>query len=67
MTLVPRPLPGASPSVTPAADPLIAALVRCIEALHRKYPDGPAQFHQEGLDGRATITQMSDRRRDPAA
>jgi hypothetical protein len=48
-------------------DPLIAALARYVEALHRRYPDGPAQLRREGLDGRAIITRMSDRRRDPAA
>jgi len=53
--------------VRPAADALVAALARYIEALHRRYPDGPEELRREGLDGRATITAMSDRRRDPAA
>ena len=39
-------------------DPLIAALARYVEALHRRYPDGPEQMRREGLDGRAIITPM---------
>jgi hypothetical protein len=49
------------------ADPLIAALTRYVEALHRRYPGGPEQMRREGLDGRAIITRMSKRRKDPAA
>ena len=30
-------------------DPLVAALARYIEALHRRYPDGPDQVRQEAL------------------
>ena len=30
-------------------DPLVAALVRYVEALHRRYPDGPDQMHPERL------------------
>jgi hypothetical protein len=37
---------------------LIAALARYVEALHRRYPDGPDQMRREGLDGRANITGM---------
>ena len=48
-------------------DPLIAALARYVEALHRRYPGGPEQMRREGLDGRAMITRMSDRRKGPAA
>ena len=48
-------------------DPLIAALARYVEALHRRYPEGPDQMRREGLDGRATITGMSDRRKGTAA
>ena len=48
-------------------DPLITSLARYVEALHRRYPEGPEQFRREGLDGRATITAMSDHRRNPAA
>ncbi len=39
-------------------DPLIAALARYVEALHRRYPDGPEQMRREGLDARAIITPM---------
>ena len=48
-------------------DPLVAALARYVEALHRRYPGGPDQLRRERLDGRANITPMPDRRRDPAA
>ena len=48
-------------------DPFIAALARYVEALHRRYPDGPEQMRREGLDGRANITEMSNRPRMPAA
>lgn len=48
-------------------DPLIAALARYVEALHRRYPDGPDQMRRESLDGRAMITLMSDRRKGTAA
>ena len=48
-------------------DPLIAALARYVEALHRRYPDGPEQVRREGLDGRAMITRMSDGRKGTAA
>ncbi len=30
-------------------DPLVAALARYVEALHRRYPDGPDQMRQERL------------------
>jgi hypothetical protein len=48
-------------------DPLIAALARYIEALHRRYPEGPEQMRREGLDGRANITEMVRIQKDPAA
>jgi hypothetical protein len=48
-------------------DPLIAALARYVEALHRRYPEGPDQMRREGLDGRATITGMHPRKKDTAA
>ena len=48
-------------------DPLIRALARYVEALHRRYPEGPDQMRREGLDGRANITGMSDRRKGTAA
>ena len=50
-----------------AADPLVAALVRLVEALDGRYPDGPDQLRRELLDARANITQMPARRTDPAA
>ncbi len=52
---------------TPSADPLIAALARYVEALHRRYPDGPEQMRREGLDGRANITGMHPPKKDTAA
>jgi hypothetical protein len=48
-------------------DPLVAALARYVEALHRRYPEGPDQMRREGLDGRATITGMHPRKKDTAA
>jgi hypothetical protein len=48
-------------------DPLIAALARYVEALHRRYPGGPEQMRREGLDGRAMITRMSDGQKGTAA
>ena len=48
-------------------DPLIAALARYIEALHRRYPEGPDQMGREGLDGRANITGMHPPKKDTAA
>ena len=30
-------------------DPLIAALARYVEAMHRRYPDGPDQMRAERL------------------
>jgi len=49
------------------ADPLVRALARYVEALHRRYPEGPDQMRREGLDGRANITAMSARRKGTAA
>ena len=37
----------ARPSVE--RDPLVAALARYVEALHRRYPDGPEQMRRERL------------------
>ncbi len=48
-------------------DPLIVALARYIEALHRRYPDGPDELRREGLDARAKVSQMVRLRKDPAA
>ena len=49
------------------SDPLIAALARYLEALHRRYPEGPEQLRREGLDGRAKVSQMVTLLKDPAA
>ena len=48
-------------------DPLIAALARYVEALHRRYPEGPEQMRREGLDARAKVSQMARIQKDPAA
>jgi len=55
----------AQPSVE--RDPLVAALARYVEALHRRYPDGPGQMRRERLDGRAKVSVMASSRKDPAA
>jgi len=55
----------ARPSVE--RDPLVAALVRYVEALHRRYPGGPVQLRQEGLDARAKVSEMVRIQKDPAA
>jgi hypothetical protein len=49
------------------SDPLIHALARYLEALDRRYPDGPAQMRREGLDGRANITGMHPPKKGTAA
>lgn len=48
-------------------DPLVAALARYVEALHRRYPDGPEQMCREGLDARAKVSEMVRIGKDPAA
>ena len=48
-------------------DPLIVALARYVEALHRRYPDGPDQLRREGLDARAKVSEMARIEKDPAA
>jgi hypothetical protein len=48
-------------------DPLIAALARYIEALHRRYPAGPGQMRRDGLDGRANMAGMHPSKKDTAA
>jgi hypothetical protein len=52
---------------SPHSDPLVRALARYVEALHRRYPDGPAQMRREDLDGRANITGMHPPKKDTAA
>lgn len=49
------------------ADPLVAALARYVEALNRRYPDGPEQLRREGLDARAKVSEMVRIQKDPAA
>jgi hypothetical protein len=48
-------------------DPLIAALARYVDALHRRYPEGPSELRSEGLDARAKVSRMVRIRKDPAA
>ena len=48
-------------------DPLIGALARYVEALHRQYPRGPEQMRREGLDSRAKVSGMVRIQKDPAA
>jgi hypothetical protein len=48
-------------------DPLIAALARYVEALHRRYPEGPEQMRRESLDGRANMAGMHAPKKDTAA
>ena len=48
-------------------DPLVAALARYVEALHRRYPDGPEQMRRVGLDGSAKVSAMVRLEKDPAA
>jgi hypothetical protein len=60
-------------SATPVAsgsgqrDPFIAALARYVEALHRRYPDGPDQMRAESLDARGNIPRMCKSERVSAA
>lgn len=51
-------------------DPLVAALARYVEALDRRYPDGPDQLRQERLASgshSANVVAMVRTSRDPAA
>ena len=48
-------------------DPLVAALARYVEALHRRYPDGPDELRREGLDASAKVSEMVMIQKDPAA
>jgi hypothetical protein len=52
---------------SPHSDPLLRAIAHCVEALHRRYPEGPAQMRREGLDGRANITAMHTPKKGTAA
>ena len=49
------------------SDPFIHALARYVEALHRRYPGGPAELRREILDRRANMPRMSNPSKDPAA
>jgi hypothetical protein len=51
----------------PPSDPLVAALARYAEALHRRYPEGPDQLRRDRLDGSAKVSAMVRFRKDPAA
>jgi hypothetical protein len=55
------------PPPAPTPDLLIAALARYVEALHRRYPEGPSKLRQEGLDARAKVSQMGTPKKDSAA
>lgn len=51
-------------------DPLVAALARYVEALHRRYPDGPDQMRQERLAAAphsANVVAMDTTRKAGAA
>jgi len=48
-------------------DPLVVALARYVEALHRRYPDGPDELRRDGLDARAKVSPMTSPSKDPAA
>jgi len=41
-------------------DPLVAALARYVEALHRRYPDGPEELGCHIRKTRATMRPMID-------
>jgi hypothetical protein len=49
------------------SDAFVHALARYVEALHRRYAEGPDQMRREGLDGRANITGMHPPKKDTAA
>lgn len=51
-------------------DPLVAALARYVEALHRRYPDGPDQLRRERLAAArigANVVAMDTKREAGAA
>jgi hypothetical protein len=51
-------------------DPLVAALARYVEALHRRYPEGPEQLRRERLAAarnRANVVVMDETREAGAA
>ena len=51
-------------------DPLVAGLARYVEALHRRYPDGPDQMRRERLavaPNSANVVAMDAKREAGAA
>ena len=51
-------------------DPLVAALARYVEALHRRYPEGPNEMRQEHLaaaPNSANVVAMDTARKAGAA
>lgn len=51
-------------------DPLVAAFARYVQALHRRYPDGPDQMRQECLaaaPNSANVVAMDTARKAGAA
>jgi hypothetical protein len=51
-------------------DPLVAALARYVDALHRRYPDGPNQMRRERLavaPDSAKVSAMDAKREAGAA
>ena len=51
-------------------DPLVAALARYVEALHRRYPDGPDQMRRQRLavaPNSANVVAMNAKREAGAA
>lgn len=51
-------------------DPLVAALARYVEALHRRYPEGPKQLRRERLavaPDSANVVAMDAKREAGAA
>jgi hypothetical protein len=65
---------ASSPTDWPAAsspsstnDPLTSALARFVEALHRRYPEGPGVLQDEGLARRGNMPVVIDPKRPPAA
>ena len=57
---------ASSGSPSTQSDPLVAALARYVEALHRRYPEGPDELRREGLDARAKVSPMTTPPKDPA-
>jgi hypothetical protein len=62
--------PNTANAATPPADPLVAALARYVEALNRRYSDGPDQMRQERLavtSDSANVVVMDTKREVGAA